>query len=394
MNVAFIPVRGGSKSIPLKNIKEIAGRPLLYWVTKAAVECEEIDYVFVSTDSREIRAVAESFQFPKVSVIGRGEDTAVDSASTESAMLEFASAYEFDSIVLIQATSPLLSAADLTGGFRLLHHSAADSVLSVVEQKRFIWESLEGEAVSAVNYDIDNRPRRQEFGGYLVENGAFYITGRKRLLSSKNRLSGRIAAYKMPPDTYFEIDEPDDWIILEQQLIQRERSVRKRNFDLSNIKMFLSDCDGCLTDGGMYYSEKGDELKKFNTKDGQAFRMLQERGIITGIITGEDVNLNRRRAQKLKLEEIISGSEDKASDILSLCVKYSVKPEEVLYVGDDRNDIYALRMAGFACVPADACDEAKAAADYVAKKRGGCGVIREIADILLQSVSAESREFC
>lgn len=90
MNVAFIPVRGGSKSIPLKNIKEIAGHPLVYWVAKAACECRHLDRVYVSTDHEEIRKTVEDFGFEKLKVCGRSPETASDFASTESAMLEFA----------------------------------------------------------------------------------------------------------------------------------------------------------------------------------------------------------------------------------------------------------------------------------------------------------------
>ena len=90
MNVAFIPVRGGSKSIPLKNIRKIAGNPLVYWTAKAANDCEKIDKVYVATDSAIIRETVKQFGLSKVEVIDRGADTASDTASTESAMLEFA----------------------------------------------------------------------------------------------------------------------------------------------------------------------------------------------------------------------------------------------------------------------------------------------------------------
>ena len=115
MNVAFIPVRGGSKSIPLKNIKPICGKPLVYWTVKAACGCKYIDRVYIATDSDKIRETVEEFKsgvesdvFSKAEVIGRSAESASDTASTEFAMLEFASNYEFDNIVLVQATSPLL----------------------------------------------------------------------------------------------------------------------------------------------------------------------------------------------------------------------------------------------------------------------------------------------
>ena len=124
MNVAFIPVRGGSKSIPLKNIKNICGKPLVFWTIRAACGCSNIDKVFVATDSDKIRAVVDEIKdieqiagYEKIEVIGRSAETASDTASTESAMLEFAEAHSFDNIVLVQATSPLLQSKDLERGF-------------------------------------------------------------------------------------------------------------------------------------------------------------------------------------------------------------------------------------------------------------------------------------
>ena len=222
MNVAFIPVRGGSKSIPLKNIKEICGKPLVYWVVKAACESNYIDIVYVATDSEEIAEVVKSFkenvkgtEYNKLQVIGRSVESATDTASTEFAMIEFAEKYEFDNIALIQATSPLLTAYDLDRGFEIYNSPETDSVLSVVRQKRFIWKNDENGIAEPMNYDVYNRPRRQEFDGYMVENGAFYITSKDSLLGSKNRVSGKIRAVEMDENSFLEIDEPMDWIMIE-----------------------------------------------------------------------------------------------------------------------------------------------------------------------------------
>lgn len=223
MNVAFIPVRGGSKSIPLKNIKCIAGKPLVYWTVKAANDCECIDRVYVSTDSEIIKKTVESFELKKVIVVGRSEETASDTASTESAMLEFADQYEFDNIFLIQATSPLLEAEDLTGGYNLFCEKDVDSVFSAVKQKRFHWEIGNDGFARPMNYNIFHRPRRQEFSGYYVENGAFFITTKQMLLQSRNRISGHIKLYEMDEASYFEIDEPSDWSVIEA-LLKRKLS--------------------------------------------------------------------------------------------------------------------------------------------------------------------------
>ena len=213
MNVAFIPVRGGSKSIPLKNIKSICGKPLVYWTVKAACGCKYIDKVYVATDSDKIRETVEGFKagiesewFSKAVVIGRSAESASDTASTELAMLEFAGIYDFDNIVLVQATSPLLQASDLEKGFEAFQTSGTDSVLSVVRQKRFHWGNDENGYAHPTNYDVFHRPRRQVFDGYLVENGAFYISSKAGLLKYQNRVSGNIKAVEMNEDTFFEID--------------------------------------------------------------------------------------------------------------------------------------------------------------------------------------------
>lgn len=383
MNVAFIPVRGGSKSIPLKNIKEIAGKPLVYWTVKAANECEYIDNVYVATDSDRIKEIVEAFKMEKVTVIGRNEETASDTASTESAMIEFVANNQFDNIVLIQATSPLLKAEDLDGGFTLYQNEETDSVLSVVRQKRFCWSMNEQGYASPINYDIYHRPRRQEFDGYLVENGAFYITSRKAFLSTQNRISGRIRPYEMDESTYFEIDEPSDWVIIEEQLKKRHAKEHKALKEMPEIKMFLTDCDGCLTDGGMYYSENGDELKRFNTLDGMGFRLLREKGIITGIITGEDRELNRKRAEKLRVDILKMAVNDKVSVIRELSEEYGIPLENIAYVGDDINDLDAVKLVGWGCSVANATASVKRAAKYVSNSVGGSGAVREIIDNLL-----------
>lgn len=385
MNVAFIPVRGGSKSIPLKNIKNICGKPLVYWTLKAACECKYIDKVYVATDSKEIKKCINDFSshekiFVKADVIGRSEESASDTASTETAMLEFAQNYDFDNIVLIQATSPLLTVSDLNNGFEIFSDKTVDSVLSVVKQKRFNWAVNEKGYAYSTNYNVFNRPRRQEFEGYYVENGAFYITSKEKLLKEKNRISGNIKIVEMSEDTFFEIDEPSDWVIIESLMKKNGITAQTK---IPEIKMFLTDCDGCLTDGGMYYSEYGDELKKFNTRDGMGFSLLRQKGILTGIITSESVELNKRRAAKLKLDILEEGCTNKKGMILKLCKKYDISPDNVLYIGDDINDIEALKLVGYGCCPNNAVMEAKKEANYIAAAKGGEGVIREIAELVL-----------
>jgi N-acylneuraminate cytidylyltransferase len=367
----------------MKNIKPIAGKPLVYWAVKAACECEEIDKVFVSTDSDMIASAVKGFGFAKVEVVGRSAESATDTASTESAMLEFAENHHFDKIALIQATSPLITADDLTKGFLLLSQGDADSVLSVVRQKRFLWEDSKGGYAFPQNYDYFHRPRRQEFDGFLVENGAFYITARSSLLQSQCRLSGKIKTVEMLPESYIEIDEPEDWLTVEH-LLQR----RQKAHIIPEIKMFLTDCDGTLTDGGMYYSAEGEVMKKFNTRDGAGLHVLKERGIITGIVTGEVSSSVLKRAEKLEVDELLMGIGDKKAVISRLCNKYGVDAASVAYIGDDLNDVEAISFVGFGICVSDGCPEAKTAADYVTNARGGEGAVREAADLILKANKA------
>lgn len=381
MNIAFIPVRGGSKSIPLKNIKLINNRPLIYWTLDAASNCKLIDKIVVSTDSEEIKECVEKYNSNKIEVFNRSEETATDTASTESAMLEYAEKYSFDNMILIQATSPLLESKDLEKGINEFNKCKVDSVLSVVRQKRFIWEKQNEKFISK-NYDYMNRPRRQEFDGFLVENGAFYITRREDLLKTKCRLSGNISYIEMPEDTYFEIDELSDWIVIEHLLKEKHN---KSSIDFGKVKMLLTDCDGVLTDGGMYYSENGDEIKKFNTKDGMGFELLRNKGIITGIITGEDRELVKRRAEKLKTDELFMGVKDKIGQVKLICRKYNINLEDVAYIGDDINDLEVIKNVGIGCSVSDAMECVRNISDYITQTKGGEGAVREVAEKIIEN---------
>ena len=214
-NIAFIPVRGGSKSIPLKNIKILAGQPLVYWVAKAANDAVHIDKVIIATDSKKIKDTVISLGLPKVSIYDRNAENALDQSSTESVMLEYINSTQLkqdDNIFLIQATSPLLQSKHIDNMYEKMIENGADSALSCVRCKRFFWTT----AGKSINYDYRNRTRRQDFDGYLMENGACYINSVKNILKDKNRLSGEITVYEMPEFTAIEIDEPDDFILIEK----------------------------------------------------------------------------------------------------------------------------------------------------------------------------------
>lgn len=152
---------------------------------------------------------------------------------------------------------------------------------------------------------------------------------------------------------------------------------------LARIRLFATDVDGVLTDAGMYYSESGDELKKFNTRDGIGIKLLQEAGLVTAFITKEKTAIVARRGQKLAVPEVHQGVDDKLAVLRQLAVKYGLTLDQVAYVGDDVNDLEALEAVGFSAAPADGLPPVLKVADYVCRKRGGEGAVREVADLLL-----------
>lgn len=383
--IAFIPVRGGSKSIPLKNIKPFCGKPLVCWNIEALIKCKEVDEIVVATDSDEIWHVVENVNYEKTTLYRRSNENASDTASTESVMLEYIRKMNLgnDNIfLLVQATSPLTQTHHFSEALKLYSDNDFDSMLSCVRNTRFFWNS-DG---TSVNYDYKNRPRRQDFEGMLMENGAFYINTVGNIISSGNRLCGKIGIYEMPEYTAFEIDEPDDWFVMENLMQKHVLSVKQ---DINKtIKLFVSDVDGTLTDGGMYYSEYGDELKKFNTRDGMGFQMLREAGIKTAIITSENRTLNQRRAEKLKVDFIRQGkaNDGKVSVVKQLCDELCISLNNVAYIGDDINCIELLSVVGVSACPSDANKKVRSLPGIIVMPiKGGEGCVREFAEFVLSS---------
>lgn len=162
-----------------------------------------------------------------------------------------------------------------------------------------------------------------------------------------------------------------------------------RSFDILRnkalaIKAFFTDVDGSLTDGKVYYSAKGEELKSFSLRDGTGFYLLRKAGITTGLITGENSEIVRRRADKLKITNCYLGVEDKLEQLKKVCNEYNILRSEVAYLGDDLNDYPLLNKVGLFFCPSDACEEIKKKADYICGHRGGDGAFREAAETLLE----------
>ena len=150
-----------------------------------------------------------------------------------------------------------------------------------------------------------------------------------------------------------------------------------------NVKILLTDVDGVLTDGGMYYNSKGDFMKKFHARDGMGVTLLRKKGIPTIIVTKEKTVIVRKWASKMKVAEIFDGIQNKEQIIDVICKKYNVVRDQIGYIGDDVNDIELLKKVGFAATPKDGINKVQKIVDYVCKKNGGEGAFREIADLLI-----------
>ena len=382
--VSFIPVREGSKSIPLKNIKKIAGKPLVFWSIDAALESTIVNEVYISTDSHSISEKIYQYYGKKIKIIERSKESATDTAPSEIALLEFCNEFEFDFVFFQQATSPLIEGIFLDEAFEKLKRQKADSLLSVVRQKRFIWsEREEGGFISPYNYNFLKRPRRQDFKGFLVENGAFYLSSRHDIIESGCRISKNITYYEMPENTYFEIDEPSDWIIIEGLLMKKK--VRNNFSEKKKLKIdtLILDVDGTLTDGGMYYSPQGEFMKKFNTRDAFGIRLLMDKGIEVIIITSENSKIVEERLKKMKITEFYLGVNDKFSLLEKIKLKKKIEWDAIGYVGDDLNDLEAMKSVGFKACPSDAEKEILEISDFISPKRAGYGAIREIVNYIL-----------
>jgi YrbI family 3-deoxy-D-manno-octulosonate 8-phosphate phosphatase len=154
---------------------------------------------------------------------------------------------------------------------------------------------------------------------------------------------------------------------------------------LRGIRLVATDVDGVLTDAGMYYTETGDELKKFNTRDGMGIKLLQKAGLVTAIVTQERTKLVARRAEKLAIPELHQGVMDKLSTIRDMAERYRLSLSQIAYIGDDVNDVEALSAVGFSAAPADAMPRVKAAVRYVCEHKGGEGAVREMVEMILDA---------
>jgi len=203
--VSVILARGGSKGIPNKNIVDIKGKPMIGYVIEASLK-SKVKETWVSTDCEQIKNTALSYG---AQVIDRPQKISQDFSKSEDALLHFSNNVDFDILVFIQPTSPLLYASDIDKGINLIMDSTSsyDSVFSVYQEH---WIPRWHPNITPQNWDVTDRPMRQEKDFSYVENGAFYITKKQNLVKTKLRYSGNIGVIEMPNYRSFQVDTLDD----------------------------------------------------------------------------------------------------------------------------------------------------------------------------------------
>lgn len=154
---------------------------------------------------------------------------------------------------------------------------------------------------------------------------------------------------------------------------------------LKLIKLLVLDVDGVMTDGGIYFSERGDELKKFNILDGYGIVKLQKQGVRVGIITGKVSQIVARRAKHLGISEVYQNLENKLGAYEHVKTKLGLQDSEIAYIGDDEPDIPVMQKVGFSACPANAVASVRRQADFICQRRGGEGAVREVIDLVLES---------
>jgi YrbI family 3-deoxy-D-manno-octulosonate 8-phosphate phosphatase len=376
--IGCIPLRKGSRSIANKNKRKMVGRPLFTWVLKEAI-FSDLDEVVVFTDDTEIISFVES-QYkwtPKVKAILRHDENANDTASTESALLEFSEKmnFEFDMLCLLQATSPFTTSEDINKCIAAIEKDTYDASLTVVNTHRFIW----GKDGEPLNYDVFNRPRRQDFSGLLIENGAVYCTTKKAFLDSKNRVSGHISLVKMPEESLYEIDSETDWLIVEQLLINRLKKQKETN----KITHLVLDVDGVFTDGTVSCSKDGELTKQFDMRDGMGLEILREHGVQVFVMTSENSELVTKRMEKLKIQHVFLGVKDKYALLQRVLIDKKIPLGHVAYMGDDVNDLANMCSVGWSIAPNNATKVVKQHADMVLSKPSARGAIREACGFIM-----------
>ncbi|MEU3754482.1 acylneuraminate cytidylyltransferase [Streptomyces olivoreticuli] len=435
--LAVIPARGGSKGVPAKNLAAVGGVPL---VARAVRECRAarlVTDVVVSTDDPGIAALARG---AGAVVVQRPPAIAGDTASSEAAVLHAMDAYEemygreIGTVLLVQCTSPFLTAADVDGVAAAVVEQGADTALTVAPFHGFVWRE-EGELSSAsplphqarpaiedtarsvvrgsgglppvagrggigeqatdgappvpapprsghgVNHDKAHRPRRQDRPQDLLETGAAYAMRADRFRAERHRFFGRTELVRTDPARVLEIDDPHDLARARAlaPLLDGPTAALPAREDVDAVVM---DFDGTQTDDRVLIDADGREIVAVHRGDGLGVAALRRAGLALLILSTEANPVVAARGRKLDVP-VLHGIDRKDVALKQWCEERGIAPERVLYVGNDVNDLPCFGLVGWPVAVASAHDAVRGAARAVTSAPGGRGALREIASWIL-----------
>ena len=399
--LALIPARGGSKGIPRKNINLFAGYPLISYSIAAGLQAESVTRVLVSTDDVEIAEVAREWgaETPFLRPAELAQDQTTDLPVFQHALhqLKENEGYSPDLVIQLRPTSPIRPRHCVDEAVALMQqHPEADSVRGVVpsgQNPYKMWRlngkehamtplmSLEGVA------EPFNAPR-QSLPSTYWQTGHIDVI-RPQVILSQDSMSGKtILPYLIDPHYTVDIDTPFDWLRYEWLVrnggLDMVDPASKRRHLPEKTSLVVMDFDGVLTDNLVYMDEDGKESVSSSRGDSMGIRLVREGLPIEFIVISTEVNpVVSARCKKLKVE-VFQGINDKPSVLRQFLRERNIPPQEVVFIGNDVNDLGCMSMVGYAVVPADAEPEVKRHADLVLTCNGGKGAVREFCDILLQ----------
>ena len=395
--LALIPARGGSKSIPRKNVKRLGGHPLLAYSIAAGRQARCVSRVLVSTDDDEIAGIAERYgaEAPFRRPAALAEDHVRDYPVFEHALqwLDAEEGYRPDVVVQLRPTSPLRPPSCIDDAVAtLLADADADAVRSVTpsgQNPYKMWRLHDGVMTPLLDSAFDepfNMPRQKLPPTYWQTGHIDAI--RTRTITQKHSLTGdRIAPLIIEPGYAVDIDTIEQWQMAEWVLRHRSLDfVRPAQpaRTLADVRMLVLDFDGVLTDNRVYVRQDGLETVACDRGDGMGLELLRRHGVTAMELSKERNPVVTVRCEKLGIP-CYQGVDEKPSLFKKLVAEQGLQMEHVAYVGNDVNDLGCLRLAGWGVAVADAHPEALAAADWVLGKPGGRGAVREFCDAIIAS---------
>jgi YrbI family 3-deoxy-D-manno-octulosonate 8-phosphate phosphatase len=403
--LAIVPARGGSKSIPKKNIRPFAGHPLLAYSIAAGLQASLVDRVIVSTDDEETAEIARQYgaEVPFLRPAELALDSTPDLPVFEHVLswLEREEAYVPEWIVQLRPTTPVRPPDCVDRGISILqNHPEADSVRAVIpsgQNPYKMWRiSEEGQLLPLLNegfHEPYNMPR-QELPTTYWQTGHLDVF-RSEVLFNKKSLTGDIVLpLIIDPGYTVDIDNPLDWERAEWNLIHGDLEVVRpghRPRPLPEVvDLIVLDFDGVFTDNRVWTDSDGREMVAANRSDGWGIARLKEAGFQIVVLSTEVNPVVAARCSKLGIE-VVHGVEAKEPVLKRLIRDRKIDPDRTIYLGNDVNDLPCFPLVGCSLVVADAHPQAKAKADLVLQKRGGYGAIRELSDLLIGHRSGDNK---